>query len=66
MRVLAVDTTSNAASVALVEDNVLVGEFILNHKKTHSQEILPMIDEVLRRAGWRTLLTIRRRCCLAI
>lgn len=51
MRVLAVDTTSNAASVALVEDNILVGEFVLNHKKTHSQEILPMIDEVLHRAG---------------
>ena len=51
MKVLAVDTTSNAASVALVEDNVLVGEFVLNHKKTHSQEILPMIDEVLRRAN---------------
>lgn len=51
MKVLAIDTSSNAASVALVEDNVLLGEFVLNHKKTHSQEIMPMVDDVLRRCG---------------
>lgn len=51
MKVLAVDTSSNAASVALVEDNILLGEFVLNHKKTHSQEIMPMIDDVLKRCG---------------
>ena len=51
MKVLAIDTSSNAASVAVVEDNVLLGEFILNHKKTHSQEIMPMLDDVLRRCG---------------
>lgn len=49
MKILAIDTSSNAASVALMEDNLLLGEFVLNHKKTHSQEIMPMIDEVLRR-----------------
>ena len=49
MKVLAIDTSSNAASVALVEDNLLLGEFVLNHKKTHSQEIMPMIDDVLKR-----------------
>lgn len=49
MKVLAIDTSSNAASVALMEDDILLGEFVLNHKKTHSQEIMPMIDEVLRR-----------------
>lgn len=51
MKILAVDTSSNSASVALAEDSILLGEFILNHKKTHSQEIMPMIDDVLRRCG---------------
>lgn len=49
MKVLAIDTSSNVASVALLEDEQLLGEFVLNHKKTHSQEILPMIDNVLKR-----------------
>lgn len=49
MKVLAIDTSSNVASVALMEDNTLLGEFVLNHKKTHSQEIMPMIDDVLKR-----------------
>ena len=37
MKVLAVDTSSNVATVAVMEDDLLVGEYILNHKKTHSQ-----------------------------
>lgn len=49
MKVLAIDTSSNVASAALLEDDHLLGEFVLNHKKTHSQEIMPMIDNVLKR-----------------
>ena len=37
MRVLAIDTSSNVATVAVMEDELLLGEYILNHKKTHSQ-----------------------------
>lgn len=48
MRIFAVDTSSNAASAAIIEDEILLGEFILNHKKTHSQKIMPMIDEVFK------------------
>lgn len=48
MKILAVDTSSNVATVAVAEDNVLLGEYILNHKKTHSQKIMVMIDELLR------------------
>ena len=39
MRVLAIDTSSNVATVAVMEDELLLGEYILNHKKTHSQKI---------------------------
>lgn len=48
MRIFAVDTSSNAASAALIDDNVLLGEYILNHKKTHSQKLMPIIDEVFK------------------
>ena len=40
MRVLAIDTSSNVATVAVMEDELLLGEYILNHKKTHSQKIM--------------------------
>lgn len=48
MRIFAVDTSSNAASAALIEDEILLGEYILNHKKTHSQKIMPIIDEIFK------------------
>ena len=47
MRVLAVDTSSNVATAAVMEDDLLLGEYILNHKKTHSQKIMPMIEQLL-------------------
>lgn len=47
MKVLAIDTSAGAASAAIVEDNVLLGEYILNHGKTHSQKIMVMIKELL-------------------
>ena len=47
MRVLALDTSSNVATVAVMEDGKLLGESILNHKKTHSQKIMVMIEELL-------------------
>lgn len=47
MRVLALDTSSNVATVAIMEDELLLGEYILNHKKTHSQKIMTMIEQLL-------------------
>ena len=48
MRILAIDTSSNVAAAAVTEDGRLKGEYILNHKKTHSQKIMPMLDELMR------------------
>ncbi len=47
MRVLAVDTSSNTATVAVMEDELLLGEYTINHKKTHSQKIMVMISQLL-------------------
>lgn len=47
MKVLAVDTSSNVATVAVVEDGKLLGESVLNHGKTHSQKIMVMIQKLM-------------------
>lgn len=36
------------ASAAIVENGELIAEYTVNHKKTHSQTLLPMIDEIVR------------------
>lgn len=36
------------ASVAVVSDDNLIGEYTINYKKTHSQTLLPMLDEVAK------------------
>ncbi|MEQ2043055.1 tRNA (adenosine(37)-N6)-threonylcarbamoyltransferase complex dimerization subunit type 1 TsaB [Mediterraneibacter gnavus] len=48
MRVLAIDSSGLTATVAVVEDAQTVAEYTINYKKTHSQTLLPMIDEVVK------------------
>lgn len=48
MKILGLDSSGIVASVAVVEDDVLLGEYTVNYKKTHSQTLLPMLDEVAR------------------
>ena len=46
MKILGIDSSGLVASVAIVEDDILVGEYTTNYKKTHSQTLLPMLDEL--------------------
>ena len=48
MKLLAIDSSGLVASVAIIEDNNLLGEYTINYKKTHSQTLLPMLDEVAK------------------
>lgn len=48
MRILGLDSSGLVASVAIIEDDNLLGEYTVNYKKTHSQTLLPMLDEVAR------------------
>lgn len=50
MKILAIESSSMVASIAVVTDDVLTAEYTINHKKTHSQTLLPMIDEVCKMA----------------
>lgn len=47
MKILALDSSGLVASAAIIEDNIMRAEYTMNHKKTHSQTLLPMIDEIV-------------------
>lgn len=52
MRILALDSSGLVASVAVIRadgsEEELIAEYTVNYKKTHSQTLLPMLDEVVR------------------
>lgn len=48
MKILAIDSSGLVASVAVVEDENLLAEYTVNYKKTHSQTLMPMLDEIVR------------------
>ena len=48
MRILAIESSAVTASVAILTDDVLTAEYTVNYKKTHSQTLLPMIDEICK------------------
>ena len=47
MRILGIESSSLVASVAIVTDDVVTAEYTVNLKKTHSQTLLPMIDQMM-------------------
>ena len=51
MKILAIDSSSLVASVAIITDDIMTAEYTVNFKKTHSQTLLPMIDEIVRMVG---------------
>ena len=48
MKVLGIESSSLVASAAILQDDVILAEYTVNYKKTHSQTLLPMLDEILR------------------
>ena len=52
MRILAVDSSGLVATVAIVEasgsEERTIAEYTTNFKKTHSQTLLPMLDEIVK------------------
>lgn len=48
MKILGLDSSGLVASVAVVEDEALIAEYTVNYKKTHSQTLLPMLDEIAK------------------
>lgn len=48
MKILGIDSSGTVASVALVDGDITIAEYTVNFKKTHSETLLPMIDEIVR------------------
>ena len=46
MKILAIETSGLVAGAAVLEDGCLTGEFSVRNKKTHSQSLMPMLDEL--------------------
>ncbi len=51
MKILGIDSSGLVASVAMACDDVIVAEFTVNNKQTHSQTLLPMLEQVMRFSG---------------
>jgi len=47
MNVFAMDTSSVTATVAILNDEKLIGEYSVSARLTHSQKIMPMTNELL-------------------
>lgn len=47
MRILALDSTANTSTVAVLENDKLLSMFSANIKNTHSETLLPMVKSVL-------------------
>lgn len=44
MLIFGIDTCCMAATAALMDDTRLLGQIVINHKKTHSQKMMPQIE----------------------
>lgn len=62
MKILGIETSSKTASVAVADENGILGEFSYSAKKTHSQVILPLALELLEKLE----LTIKDMDCVAV
>ena len=51
MKLLVLDSSGLVASVALIEDDRLIAEYTTGNKLTHSQTLLPMLNEVIKRTS---------------
>ena len=51
MILLAIESSGLVASIAIMSDDTLIGEYTTNFKKTHSQTLLPMMNELVQMTG---------------
>ena len=51
MKILAIDTSTMISSISILEDEYILGEYSLNQQRTHSELLLPMIDDLSTKLG---------------
>ena len=47
MKILSIESASVTASCAVSDDEKILGEYTLRHKKTHSEKLMPLIEELM-------------------
>jgi tRNA threonylcarbamoyladenosine biosynthesis protein TsaB len=53
MRLLAIDASNQAMSVAVLENQKIIGEITTNIKGNHSQRLMPAIADLITEVGWK-------------
>ena len=51
MKLLAIESSGLVASAAIATETALLAEYTVNFKKTHSQTLLPMVEEIISMLG---------------
>jgi tRNA threonylcarbamoyladenosine biosynthesis protein TsaB len=51
MKILSLDSATESATCAILDDNRILGEITFNYKKQHSLILMPMIDELFNNTG---------------
>ena len=48
MLILGISTSSSSASVCIANDSTIIKELIIDNTKTHSETLVPLMDELLK------------------
>ncbi|MBQ7410744.1 MAG: tRNA (adenosine(37)-N6)-threonylcarbamoyltransferase complex dimerization subunit type 1 TsaB [Clostridia bacterium] len=64
MKILAIDTSSPICSVAILEDDKLIDKNELNDGRTHSENLMPLLDELLKRNNLEPKAIELIACCV--
>ena len=51
MKILSLDSATESATCAILDDKAILGEITFNYKKQHSLILMPMIDELFNNTG---------------
>ena len=51
MKILGIDSSAKSASVAVIDNDKILSEFFINTGHTHSQTLMPMINDALKCAN---------------
>lgn len=64
MKILAIDTSSKICSVSILEDRKLIKEKHNDDEKTHSQKLMPLVDEIFRECNLNLKDINLLSCCI--
>ena len=51
MKILSISTSSNIASVSILENDECILELNIDNNKTHSETLMPLIEEIFNKAN---------------